>query len=325
MSRIGITTTVPVEVIWAAGHEPCDLNNIFISSEKPQELINESELRGLPRNICAWIKGIYSVAKKAKVRKVIAVTQGDCSDTCAVLERMSLDGIEVIPFAFPFDRDERILRIEIGKLIKRLKTTEDKVREVKKYLDAIRENIYEIDRLTWQENKVTGWENHLWQVSSSDMNRDPEKFRAASKLFIKKAKKRKPKKEKIRIAYIGVPPILDDIYQFIEQLEGRVVFNEVQRQFTMPFKTNDIVEQYLKYTYPYDVFAKIKDIKREIRLRKIKGIIHYVQNFCSKKIEDDIYRAELKIPFLTLECDLPGSLSARDKTRIEVFMEMLKQ
>ena len=33
MGRIGITTTVPSEVIFAAGHTPVDLNNIFIGDE----------------------------------------------------------------------------------------------------------------------------------------------------------------------------------------------------------------------------------------------------------------------------------------------------
>ena len=31
MARIGITTTVPVEIIIAAGHTPVDLNNLFIT------------------------------------------------------------------------------------------------------------------------------------------------------------------------------------------------------------------------------------------------------------------------------------------------------
>ena len=31
MGKIGLTTTVPVEVIFAAGDTPVDLNNIFIT------------------------------------------------------------------------------------------------------------------------------------------------------------------------------------------------------------------------------------------------------------------------------------------------------
>ncbi|RLB69432.1 MAG: 2-hydroxyacyl-CoA dehydratase, partial [Deltaproteobacteria bacterium] len=34
--KIGITSTIPVEVVLAAGHTPCDLNNIFISASDPE-------------------------------------------------------------------------------------------------------------------------------------------------------------------------------------------------------------------------------------------------------------------------------------------------
>ncbi|GAI09778.1 unnamed protein product, partial [marine sediment metagenome] len=31
MKKIGITTTVPVEILLAAGYQPVDLNNVFIT------------------------------------------------------------------------------------------------------------------------------------------------------------------------------------------------------------------------------------------------------------------------------------------------------
>jgi len=65
--KIGITTTVPVEVIYAAGCVPVDLNNIFIASANPQQLVEGAELAGYPRNVCAWIKGIYSVVLQNKI------------------------------------------------------------------------------------------------------------------------------------------------------------------------------------------------------------------------------------------------------------------
>ena len=33
MKKIGLTTTVPIEVLLAAGYTPIDLNNLFITSE----------------------------------------------------------------------------------------------------------------------------------------------------------------------------------------------------------------------------------------------------------------------------------------------------
>jgi len=102
-----------------------------------------------------------------------------------------------------------------------------------------------------------------------------------------------------------------------------VVYNEVQRQFSMPGETEDIVEQYLAYTYPCDISARLKDIKAEVRKRRIRGLIHSVQSFCHRGIEDYMVHREVKVHVLTLECDRPGPLDERSRIRLEAFAEML--
>jgi benzoyl-CoA reductase/2-hydroxyglutaryl-CoA dehydratase subunit BcrC/BadD/HgdB len=59
MDATGFTTSIPVEVLIAAGRRPVDLNNIFINAEDPCALVRRAELEGYPRTACAWIKGIY--------------------------------------------------------------------------------------------------------------------------------------------------------------------------------------------------------------------------------------------------------------------------
>jgi len=128
----------------------------------------------------------------------------------------------------------------------------------------------------------------------------------------------------VRIGFIGVPPIVTDLYQFIEDIGGHVVYNETQRQFSMPFMELDIVERYRSYTYPYGIFSRLNDIKTEIKKRDIKGIIHYVQAFCYRVMEDVILRQVLDCPILTIEGELPRPLDARLRLRLEAFVEMLK-
>ena len=242
MARIGITTTVPVEIILAAGHTPVDLNNIFISNPEAAHLTEAAEEAGYPRNICGWIKGLYSVVvNSGDIDTVIAVTQGDCSNTQALMETYQMAGIATIPFAFPYDRDYDLLRLQMDKLIKALGTDWEAVMAVKKRLDAVRGQVAEIDRLTWQENTVSGWHNHLFQVSCSDFNGDVAVFAQETAAFIEQAKNAAENREDLRLGFIGVPPILTDIYDYLEQMGARVVFNEVQRQFAMPFATDDIV------------------------------------------------------------------------------------
>ena len=104
-SHIGITSTIPVEIVFAAGLKPLDLNNVFITSPNPEKLLKEAEATGFGHNVCAWIKGIYSAAKHHNIKKIIAVTGGDCSNTIALSEILGSEGIEVIYFNFPHHRD----------------------------------------------------------------------------------------------------------------------------------------------------------------------------------------------------------------------------
>lgn len=326
MLKIGITTTVPVEIILAAGYTPVDLNNIFIMDNEPNKLVEAAETAGYPRNICGWIKGLYSVvlSPENNINKIIAVTQGDCSNTHALMETLQLAGVETIPFAYPFDRDYDLLRLQMDKLIKILGTDWDSVEQQRKRLVKLRKKVAEIDALTWQKNNVSGIDNHIFQVSCSDFDGNVDLFEKKVDQFLLKAQTASEKGEELRLAFIGVPPICPDIYNYLESIGARVVFNEVQRQFAMPNEVADIVTQYQRYTYPYGVFGRLEDIQEEIDKRNIDGVIHYVQSFCYRQIEDMIFREKLNVPLLTIEGDKPGKIDARTKLRIDSFVEMLK-
>jgi len=321
MRRIGITTTVPVEAVYAAGCVPVDLNNVFINSQDPAALVAQAELEGYPRTACGWIKGIYSVVANGGCDAVIAVVEGDCSQTQAMVETLAMAGVEIIPFAFPYGRDRDLLRLQIDKLIGRLGTTWEAALDWKRKLDPIREKVRMIDELTWTFGTVSSFDNHYWQVNCSDFNGDPDAFE--SSIPNPAVSPLSTLHSPLRLGYIGVPPIFTDFYQWIETLGARIVFNEVQRQFTMPFETDDLVEQYLRYTYPYDIFGRIEDIKREGARRGIRGLIHYTQSFCFRQIQDLIIRKHIDVPILTIEGDAPSKLDARTKVRIESFVEML--
>ena len=319
---IGFTTTIPVELIFAAGYTPCDLNNVFITDENPTRFIDRAERDGFPKSMCNWVKGIYGVVMENRVDAVITVMEGDCSNTQALAEILRYRGIRTIPFSFPYDRDREVLAREIGKLKKELGVDTEVLADVEKDIAETRKTLAKIDEMTWKEGLVTGAENHLWLVRASDMLGDYGNYNETAQTFISEIDGRK-RTEGVRIGSIGVPPILLDIFEFIESVGGYVVYNETQRQFSLPHETPDIVDRYLRYTYPYGVFARLEDIKEEIQRRRIQGIIHYVQAFCYRAIEDVILREVLNVPVISIEGDLPRKLDTRTKLRIEAFIEML--
>lgn len=191
-------------------------------------------------------------------------------------------------------------------------------------LEPVRRKLDRLDEMTWRENRIHGAENHLWLVSSSDFNGNYRVFERDLDRFLDSAARREPLAESVRLGYIGVPPILDDLHETVESYGARFVFNEVQRQFSMPVRGEGIVAQYLAYTYPYDIFHRLQFIVPEIGRREIHGIIHYVQSFCHRQIEDLIIRKTIPIPVLTIEGEMPGKVDERTKIRLQAFIEMLE-
>jgi len=133
LKKVGITTTVPVEVIYAAGETPVDLNNIFITAPNPGNMVLRAEEEGLPRNLCSWVKGIYSaILANPDIDRIIAVTEGDCANTLAMLDLLKDKGIEVIPFAYPYNRSREVLDANIRKLEEKFGVSRDNTEEMKR-------------------------------------------------------------------------------------------------------------------------------------------------------------------------------------------------
>ena len=327
MKRIGITTTVPIEVLLAAGYMPVDLNNVFITDADPERLVRKAERAGFPLNTCAWIKGIYSVCLEQKLDSVICVTTGDCSNTTMLMEVLKLRGIKTISFAFPETPDVDRMQIALESLADRLGTDMVNSEKVRKSLEPCREALREIDRLTWQENRASGFENHYWLVSSSDFNQDIDKFCSDVNYFAGEYRARPPfPPEELRLGFIGVPSVFaNTLYPYLKQNGARVVYNEIQRQFAMLNTVKSLAEQYSLYTYPYQLEGRMDDIKKEVSTRRIDGIIHYVQAFCHRGIGDIVLRSNLGLPILTIEGNTDFKLTQHVKTRLEAFTDMLGQ
>ena len=323
---VGLTTTIPVEIVFAAGLRPLDLNNAFIESPHAGELVADAERCGFPRNSCAWNKGIYSVARRLNLKRVVAVVQGDCSNTHALMEMLKSDGVQVIPFAYPYEAgDDELMAISLNRLASALGTTLSDAEEWKKRLDHVRALALHIDQLCWERGVITSEEQHLWTISCSDFSGDPETYARGARTVISQAIDRRPSRKPVRLALIGIPPICDGFFRFLEEHSARVVFNEIPRQFAMPVESHSIAEQYASYTYPYDIFHRLPDIKKQVALRSVHGIVHYVQSFCFRHTQDAIIRRNIDLPILTLECDRPGPLDLRTQTRLEAFLEMLAE
>ncbi len=320
---VGVTTTVPTEVIFAAGLIPIDLNNLFITSEDPQTLADEAERAGFPRTCCCWTKGLYGAVMRYGIRRVVGVARGDCSNAEALMEVLRHEGVETIPFNYPASQDQGAAKAAVREFADALGARIAIAEKWRSMLAPHRALAAEIDGASWEGLRVHGLESHVWLVSTSDFCADPDRYLNGAEAFLDSAAAREPLPHALRLGLCGVPPIVPEIYDFCEEFGGLIVFNETQRQFAMPNGGSSLAEQYARYTYPYGLAARLSDIRAECGRRRLDGLIHYVQSFCHRRIEDRIVRDSLNLPILTLEADRPGSLSGQIKTRLESFLQML--
>ncbi len=325
--RVGLTTTVPSEVLFAAGYRPLDLNNLFVGDPDPAGLVELAERSGFPASCCAWIKGLYGTVRRHALPRVVGVTEGDCSATGALLEILRGEGTEVIEFGFPRSRTCADLETALVRLAERLGTTLAEAEAVKTRLDQIRRQAARIDELAAGEGRPSSRELFDALLLLSDFAGDPA---AAAKRLTQlenelAARPATTEAGRLRLACVGVPPILSDLWEVIENLGARVVFQEVPRQFALlPGLGKELAAAYGEhYTYPYDVAHRLTDIAAEIRRRRVAGVIHYVQSFCHRQLHDRLLRENLPVPILTLEADRPGRVDARLRLRLEAFVEQL--
>ncbi|MFW3146756.1 MAG: 2-hydroxyacyl-CoA dehydratase family protein [Thermoplasmatota archaeon] len=320
--KVGITTTVPLEPFLASGKLPVDLNNLFISSSDANYFVEEAQVRGYPRNICTWIKGLYTASDD--IDSVVGVVRGDCSNTESLLETLKRKGKSVHSFSYPANRSRKTLISEIEELCSFLGTTFEEAEGKADELEELRKLARAVDEARWKHLRITALEAHLVQVSTSDLNSDPGVWREYALKLLEDEEGREPEPEGPRLGYVGVPPIITDIFPVTERMGANTVFFETQRQFTMPSGSGDWIQRYLDYTYPYEIGTRVEDVRRNIDGRRIDGIVHYVQSFCHRQIDDIIFRKELDIPLLTVEGNLPGPMDERTKIRLEAFLDILR-
>jgi len=324
-AKVGFTTTIPVEVVLAAGLTPVDLNNLFIADQGARALAAEAEAAGFPRTICTWIKGIYAALQHhPEIRTVIVACQGDCSYTQALGEILEAEGRQVIHFKFPYPRNREQLAREIGNLRNRLGASEARVVQVQERLAPLRRALQRLDRLTWESGRVSGKENFQLLIASTDFASDPTAFEPRISAFLQEAEQRRPRDYPVRLGFAGIPPIFTDLWEYLEELGAGVVFHEFPRQFSMPHAGRNLAEQYFHYTYPYEIAGRLADLLAAVRTRRLDGLVHYTQSFCFRQMFDQTIRERLNLPILTIEGDRPASLDSRTRMRLEAFVDVLR-
>lgn len=320
---IGFTAPIPLEILVAAGRQPVDLNQLFLNSDNQAELIEEAELAGFHPHASPWIKGLYGTILRHGIRDVIAVTTGhaEIRELIAILE---LHGVRVIPFSYPFDRSGESLALEIKKLARYFGASPVVINQARRQLNQIRAKVHAIDRLNWKENRVNSRDSFSFQLATADMKGDPVSFEQELDHFLSRRSNAPRQGQKLRLACLGNIPLCSNLFETIEELDARVVFNEAARQISMPAEVDSLVEQYLNFTLPYDIATRLKSCEEELSQRDVDGLIFISQCGTSGQIEEIFLRQRFKQPLLALPDLRPGELDGGNRLKLESFIGMLR-
>jgi len=322
--RVGITSTLPVEVIWAAGAIPLDLNNLFINDARSEDLVKEAEKRGIPPRSCGWVKGIFPVPSSRGMEEVAVVSGGDCSDLVALSDYWEDDGIGIVHFTFPIGRDRKGLLTSLENLCNHFQITMEEAGKKWQELVGVRRKLADLDDMMAEGCSASAEELHGMLVGGSDMNGDPQAFEKGLDDLLARCHPERIGDDEIRIAYVGVPPIIKDMFSSLEDMGCRVVLDETAVQFGMAYRADDMVDQYLKYTYPYGARSRSEWIVEQVHRRKVDGIVLYTEAACFRNLSNQYLRERFPVPVVEIQGENPAPLDARNRMRLESFIQILR-
>ncbi|WP_421078529.1 2-hydroxyacyl-CoA dehydratase family protein [Methanothermococcus sp. Ax23] len=309
--KVGITAIVPPEIVYSTNNTPIDLNNFVPQSNM------------IPKNkLCAWTATWRDLVlqNNIEIDKLIVVAGGDCQNSLVDAEKLEIKkNIPTHYFFYQFG-DKEHFKNELKKLTMFLSNGEiDKTKMGEVY--NIKKLVKKVDKLCYND-KIKGVDAFYTCISASDLEGDVGKYKDKVKKLLYSELDIEYNK---RIAIIGIPPIFNDFYEYLEDIGIHCVYNELAYEFIrMGGKSiNEIVDSYSTYSFANHIKHRIKIIKKELKKRKVDGVIHYTQMSCHHKLEDEILREFIDYPMLTIEGDIPQKTPEQIKLRIEAFIELM--
>jgi benzoyl-CoA reductase/2-hydroxyglutaryl-CoA dehydratase subunit BcrC/BadD/HgdB len=308
VKKIGITALVPPELIFACGAAPFDVNNVIPASRK------------YPGNkLCAWtaIWKEMLVNKEIEVDSLVVVAGGDCHNALVDGQKAAMSGIPTHFFFYPFDGDPEYLESQLHRLSRFLGDV--KSPEKFKEIGGLKKQGQLLDKKRCN-GKLSSSDAFRILISFSDLTGDIAGFsRAISDV------QENDIEVMNRVALIGVPPIFHDFHETAQSLDLQIVFDELPYEFIRHGGRDiqEITQDYCGYTFARSLEFRIDFLKKELKRRRVDGVIHYTQFACHHMLEDEVLREKLDYPMLTIQGDLPGNTPQQIKLRLEAFREML--
>lgn len=336
---------VPEEIISAAGIIPLQIRGSM-------ENITEANSH-LEKFVCSFARSCLDQALKGRYDYLDGVVFPKSCDTIRDLYSIWVRNINPRYFfylALPSKKTERAREYYIKELIRFKKSLEEscgrQIQEgdLKRAISIYNENrsllkrLYELRKV--KESPLSGTE--FFNILRAGFVIPKERHNQMIQQFlINLPEKRGSIEDKVRLLVSGNTFENDGILALAEELGGEVVGDDLcvgTRYFWHEVVPNGdlvgaIAERYLgKIPCPCrhpSGEERLEGILRDVEGYRVKGVIFIIQKFCDTHLYETPFIVEAlskkNIPVLSLEVDDTVSGDAQLKTRLQAFMEMLRQ
>lgn len=255
--------------------------------------------------------------KQLSLDYLVVVAGGDCHNALVDGQKVALKGLRTFYLFYPFEDDPNYLKGQFDKLSNFLGGIQDP--ELFERVNRIKKTALNLDKRR-VEGKISPAKAFGVMVSLSDLRGDLTLFEK-----ILEDVKDLNVDYTNRVALVGILPIYYDFHDVLGSLGLHAVYDELPYEFARLSgnNINELASNYCNYTFARDLKFRLNFLKKELKKRKVDGIIHYTQYACHHLLEDDILRERLGYPFLTIQGDLPGETPKQALLRLEAFSEML--
>jgi len=269
-----------------------------------------------------WIRCFIKLALDLELKEVAISWPEPCPYHRFFMEAMMRERVTVRTFLYRPSQGSAVGAVEeeFARHMSALGVAWGEADRVFQSLDGIREAVREIDRLTY-EGGVTGYENYGWMLGVRDCV-DKASLEAGAARLIKTAAAQPPPAG-VRLAYIGVPCLIQGLHQAVERNGGRVVLNEMQREMAM-LGGRDILTTYGGCTATQTIFDRIAKLAFDVRERGIRGLIVHEQEGCNKAFDAGLLARELGLPFIRLRGGEPSGVTPEREKALAAFIAKLK-
>lgn len=300
--RIGVVPPIPMEVFISSPHEVENLWARFFLADDRSEWEEAALDAGVPEDLPLWPKCLSGMLLKDGLDAVWYPEPVVAPDVRKCLKYIGESGIEVHAFHFPALRNIHRLHEEIARTMEALNVTEDALRDSMDRWSPIRVSLRRFDGL---QHRTQCFSSSVYvETLANAMNPGSDLDQARRFVELQVINFQGSARDGwIRLGFAGLTPYRRQLFRVLKESRGVVVYDEWGLENNPMGTSPDVGSLYHHCSLPYGLKKRSERLTKEIKERKLQGILLSVERLADHVRDEAFFRAALPIPVLLYEND----------------------